>query len=104
MIEVSRASIDLLISIFLISACGDPIKEQALQQLPITEQRVAQLGEALTNGQVRNATLINQYAEKVSKLKPELIPLVNEFKKDAIIQHQEHFLLRHVVLDTKKPF
>ena len=76
----------LVFSIFLLTACGDPVKEQALQQLPITEQRVAQLGDALNNGQVRNATLISQYAEKVAKLKPDLIPLVNEFKKDASTQ------------------
>lgn len=76
----------LVITIFLLSACGDPIKEQALQQLPITEQRVAQLGDALKNGQVRNAILIQQYAQKVSVQKPELSSLVNELKKDASIQ------------------
>ena len=76
----------LVITIFLLSACGDPIKEQALQQLPITEQRVAQLGDALKNGQVRNATLIQQYARKVSAQKPDLSSLVNEFKKDASTQ------------------
>lgn len=75
----------VVICIFLLSACGDPIKEQALQQLPITEQRVAQLGDALNNNQVRNATLIKQYAEKVAALKPELNSLINEFKKDATI-------------------
>ena len=76
----------LIITVFLLSACGDPIKEQALQQLPITEQRVTQLGEALSNGQVRNAILINQYAQKVSELKPNLLPLINEFRKDASVQ------------------
>ena len=76
----------LVITIFLLSACGDPIKEQALQQLPITEQRVAQLGDALKSGQVRNAILIQQYAQKVSVQKPELSSLVNELKKDASIQ------------------
>lgn len=80
------ASSTLLIAIFFLSACGDPIKEQALQQLPITEQRVTQLGEALNSGQVRNAVLIKQYAERVSALKPDLSALVNEFKKDASIQ------------------
>lgn len=75
----------VVICIFLLSACGDPIKEQALQQLPITEQKVAQLGDALNNNQVRNATLIKQYAEKVAALKPELNSLINEFKKDATI-------------------
>lgn len=75
----------LVVTIFLLSACGDKIKEQALQQLPITEQRVAQLGDALNNGQVRNANLIQQYAAKVSAQKPNLTSLVNEFKKDASI-------------------
>lgn len=76
----------LVLSIFLLAACGDPIKEQALQQLPITEQRVAQLGDALNNGNVRNATLIQQYATKVSDQKPHLISLINEFRKDASTQ------------------
>ena len=76
----------LVVTIFLLSACGDKIKEQALQQLPITEQRVAQLGDALNNGQVRNANLIQQYADKVSTQKPSLTSLVNEFKKDASTQ------------------
>ncbi len=76
----------LVITIFLLSACGDPIKEQALQQLPITQQRVTQLGDALSSGQVRNANLINQYAEKVSAQKPSLSSLIDEFKKDASTQ------------------
>ncbi len=63
--------------------CGDPVKEQIEQQLPITEQRVAQLGDALKNGQVRNANLINQYADKVVQKKAHLTPLINEFRKDA---------------------
>ncbi|MBL4941586.1 MAG: hypothetical protein JKY81_07975 [Colwellia sp.] len=73
----------LVVSTFLLSACGDPIKEQALQQLPITEQRVIQLGDALNNNQVRNANLIQQYAKKVAVQKPSLSKLVDEFKKDA---------------------
>jgi len=76
----------LVLSILLLSACGDPVKEQAIQQLPITEKRVTQLGEALTSGQIRNANLIYQYANKVSKLKPNLKALVDEFRKDASIQ------------------
>ena len=68
----------LVLSILLLSACGDPVKEQAIQQLPITEKRVTQLGEALTNGQVRNANLIHQYAEKISTLKPSLNALTVE--------------------------
>lgn len=75
-----------LLMVFLLAACGDPVKEQITQQLPITEQRVEQLGNALTNGQVRNANLINQYAEKVLAVKPTLSPLISEFQKDASTQ------------------
>ena len=76
----------ILLPLLILFGCGDPIKEQVLQQLPITEQRVAQLGDALTNGQVRNATLIQQYANKVADKKPDLAPLINEFRKDATTQ------------------
>jgi hypothetical protein len=77
----------LLITITALSlfGCGDPVKEQIEQQLPITEQRVAQLGEALNNGQIRNANLINQYADKVVTKKANLTPLINEFRKDASV-------------------
>lgn len=71
--------------LLILFGCGDPVKEQALQQLPITEQRVTQLGDSLTNGQVRNATLIQQYANKVAEQKPSLLPLINEFRKDASV-------------------
>ncbi len=81
--KTGTRSIRLVLAVFLLSACGDPIKEQALQQLPITEQRVAQLGDALNNNQVRNANLIQQYAQKLLAQKPSLSPLINEFKKDA---------------------
>ncbi len=73
----------IIITALSLFGCGDPVKEQITQQLPITEQRVAQLGDALNNGQVRNANLINQYADKVQASKTSLTPLINEFRKDA---------------------
>ncbi len=78
----------LITSVFmlLLSACGDPVKEQIIQQLPITQQRITQLGDALNNGQVRNANLIKQYADKVASQKPTLTALVDEFRKDASTQ------------------
>jgi hypothetical protein len=75
----------ITVTTFSLFGCGDPVKEQIQQQIPITEQRVQQLGEALTNGQVRNATLINQYASKVEQIKPQLTPLIEQFSKDATI-------------------
>jgi hypothetical protein len=73
----------IIITTLSLVGCGDPVKEQIEQQLPITEQRVIQLGDALKNGQVRNASLIKQYADKVMVNKANLAPLINEFRKDA---------------------
>ena len=70
----------------LLMACSDPVKEKLNQQLPLTEQRIAQLASALNTGQVRNAHLITQYADQVAKIKPNLLPLINEFRKDATPQ------------------
>ena len=71
------------IVLLLLSACSDPLKGQINLQVPISEQRVKQLGDALDNNQVRNATLIKQYAEKVVRKKPSLTALVDEFRIDA---------------------
>jgi len=74
----------LLFTLLLIlSGCSDPVLEQIAQQTPITEQRLAQLAAALEQGQVRNATLIQQYSSQIKQSKPELSQLVNEFSKDA---------------------
>lgn len=75
----------IIVTALSLFGCGDPVKEQIQQQIPITEQRVEQLGNALSDGQVRNASLINQYAAKVKQLKPELSPLISEFSKDATV-------------------
>ena len=63
----------ILILIFMISACSDPLDAQITQQLTITEQRINSLSEALVSGNIRNANLINQYAEKIQKIN-EIIP------------------------------
>lgn len=75
-----------IVLVMCISACSDPVKEQITQQIPITEQRINTLSQALETGTVRNANLINQYADKVLTIKPELSGLINEFKKDASSQ------------------
>ncbi|MEI6895151.1 MAG: hypothetical protein V5789_11115 [Colwellia sp.] len=73
----------VIVTTLSLFGCGDPVKEQIIQQLPVTEQRVIQLGEALNKGEVRNARLIKQYADKVMVNKADLAPLINEFRKDA---------------------
>lgn len=72
----------LSLIIFLVG-CSDPYEEKINQQTPITELRVQQLADSLKSGQVRNASLIAQYSEKLKQQKPELKLLIEEFQKDA---------------------
>ncbi len=73
----------IFLLVLLLSACGDPVKEQITQQTPITEQRIELLAQALADGQVRNANLIKQYAERLLADKPSYKPLIDEFIKDT---------------------
>ena len=73
----------LFFFLLLLCACADPVKEQIIQQTPITEKRIEQLAQALTDGQVRNANLIRQYANKLLVNKPDYAPLIDEFLKDT---------------------
>jgi hypothetical protein len=83
MAKMQRLSLTFITLLLFLTGCGDPIKEQIAQQLPVTQQRVEQLASALNNDQVRNANLIKQYAEQVTQQKPHLSALINELKKDA---------------------
>lgn len=76
----------LLLIVTLLSACSDPVQEQLSNQIPITEQRINALSDALTSGKVRNANLLLDYSNKVLADKPHLASLINEFKKDATPQ------------------
>jgi len=71
--------------IFLVG-CSDPYEEKINQQTPITELRIQQLADALKSDQVRNASLIKQYASKLRQQKPELNQLISEFHKDATVK------------------
>ena len=86
MAEMQTLRIAIFTLFIFLVGCGDPVKDQIVQQTPITEQRISQLGDALNNGSIRNAVLIQQYADKVVQAKPELSQLVNEFRKDATMQ------------------
>lgn len=83
MAEMHYSKIILFSFLLVLFGCSDPVVEQIEKQLPITELRVQQLGQALDSGQIRNATLIKQYADKVVELKPDFAALVNEFRKEA---------------------
>jgi hypothetical protein len=83
MAEMQPLKSIILLLLLLLCACADPIKEQVTQQIPLTEQRIELLAQALTDGQVRNANLIKQYGERLLTDKPSYKPLIDEFLKDT---------------------
>ncbi|SEK68184.1 hypothetical protein SAMN05216262_102104 [Colwellia chukchiensis] len=86
MAEVQPLKSIILLFTLMLFACTDPVKEQITQQIPLTEQRIDLLAQALANGQVRNANLIKQYAARLKQEKPSYKPLIDEFLKDATSQ------------------
>ncbi|TKB47194.1 hypothetical protein [Thalassotalea mangrovi] len=62
----------IIISLCLLGACSDSIEDQINVQLPLTEQKLAELKQALSDGEVENAVLIQQYANKLLTLNPKL--------------------------------
>ncbi|WP_373567848.1 hypothetical protein [Colwellia sp. M166] len=102
MAEMQPLKSIIILLMFLLSACGDPIKEQITQQIPLTEQRIELLAQALDNGQVRNANLISQYADRLLKDKPDYKPLIDEFLKDAGTQGPMYLALVDRLNTVKK--
>lgn len=99
--KIRHLNIAFFALILMLVGCGDPVQEQITQQLPITEQRVEQLGKALSNNQIRNANLIQQYADKISTSKPEYKNLIAEFRKDATVQGPMYLALLDRVATAK---
>jgi len=83
MAKMQRLSLTFITLLLFLTGCSDPIKEQIEQQLPITQQRIEQLGSDLDKGSVSNANLIKQYAAKVTQLKPNLAQIISELEKSA---------------------
>ena len=102
MAEMQPLKSIIILLTLLLSACGDPIKEQITQQIPLTEQRIELLAQALDNGQVRNANLISQYADRLLKDKPDYKPLIDEFLKDAGTQGPMYLALVDRLNTVKK--
>ena len=86
MAEMHYAKSLLFALLLILVGCSDPVEEQVTQQIPLTEQRVAQLATALEQGDIRNAVLMSQYAKQLQQSKPNLQPLVQEFLKDTTIE------------------
>ena len=67
----------------LLGACGDERQDLIDSNVKSADYLIESLGQSLDNKNIRNAMLLEQYAELLSKNKPELIPLLEQLSRDA---------------------
>ena len=78
----------------LLSACGDSTQtsgfaadpQQQAQQIDAIQNNLNRLSQDLDNNRVRNATILEEYAEMLSRQRPELRQLINNLAADATQQ------------------
>ncbi|MGI2260726.1 hypothetical protein [Shewanella sp. GXUN23E] len=69
--------------LMLLTACGNGMDKQIENYQQLVDQRLVTLGDALRDGQVRNATLLKQYANLLGQEQPHYAMLAEEIAKDA---------------------
>lgn len=70
-------------SVLVLSGCGSSGSAQVEGELLSTENRMRQLEESINNRTLRNAGIINQYADVLKAKRPELSSLLNQLKKES---------------------
>ncbi|MCE0557940.1 MULTISPECIES: hypothetical protein [unclassified Motilimonas] len=69
--------------VLFISGCSDKLAEAIDANTRVAKLRLNTLASELDAGQVRNATLLKQYAVLLKQQKPDYGPLIDELAKDA---------------------
>jgi hypothetical protein len=67
----------------LLGACGDERQDLIDSNVKSADYLIENLGQSLDNNNIRNAMLLVQYAELLTKDKPELEPLLAQLSRDA---------------------
>ncbi len=79
-------SVLLLLLMAALMACG---QDKRLEQtLSLAQQRIQELEQAMTRGELRNARLIGQYAEKVASERPDLKEIIATLRQEPTKQGQ----------------
>ena len=71
---------------FFLAACGDQRPERLQANITTADYLIDNLGSNLDNQRIRNAIILQQYAQLLSEQKPQLSPLLSELSKDATRQ------------------
>ncbi|WP_133408017.1 hypothetical protein [Parashewanella tropica] len=89
------------LSLLLLSGCGDERPEQIQQYQQLTEKRLTSLAQDLSNGQLRNAQLLKQYASIFAQKHPQYSQLMDLLAKDATDQGPIFQGLQRRLADSK---
>lgn len=73
----------ILLLLFGIVACSDPIDAKIENQIQFVDIQIKKLADRLDSGQVRNANLLKQYAAHLRQQKPNMQTIVDEMARDA---------------------
>lgn len=68
---------------FLLVACGDDRPEKLQANIKTADYFIDNLGKQLDDERIRNAIILQQYAQLLSENKPDLAPLLAELAKDG---------------------
>lgn len=94
-------SLLLVLTISLLSAgCGqDGRLDQGIAQ---SEQHIRQLADAISNGELRNASLIREYADVVAADHADLSAIVDTLRKESTPQGQQFMRLQRRLDEVKQ--
>ena len=73
----------VVVSTLVLSGCGSSGSAQVEREMLSTENRLRQLEESINKRTLRNANIINQYADVLKAKRPELSSLLSQLKKEA---------------------
>lgn len=80
---------------WLLIACGDERDDRLQANIKTADYLIENLGSDLDAGRVRNAIILQQYAQLLAAQKPSLKPLVTELSKDASRSGPMYYSLSH---------
>ncbi|OIQ47308.1 MAG: hypothetical protein BM565_07280 [Gammaproteobacteria bacterium MedPE] len=76
----------MLVCFALLGGCSDPLDDAIANLTQTNESKLKTLERQLVGKQIRNATLIGEYAPILEKSRPELTPLINQLVLDSTPQ------------------
>ena len=88
----------------VMSACGDPYREELNARIQGAELRLNKLKDSLNQGELRNALILKEYAKQVSKTRPEMSSVIDALAMESTTDGQQYKHLEQRLGDLKKTY